>query len=343
MMLILGLNMIVCVVQNSQADSVGTAFTYQGRFMDSNSPADGTYDFEYKLYDALMLGTQLGNAIDKDNLEVIDGYFTTELDFGSGVFNGEARWLEISIRPGDSTGSYTTLNPRQELTPTPYAIYTDNGGSGTTNYIAKFTDGNGITDSAIYELSGKVGIGTLSTTADLHVSGLGDDIFKITDTYYSNELRIGTDAQLTNYLRIRPSQGDGLAITGNNDYIGVFVKASNGYVGIRTSNPMGTLDVNGSIYQRGSLLHADYVFEQDYELESLDEHSQFMWQNGHLKAIPKAEINADGQEVVELGAHRRGMVEELEKAHIYIEQLDKRVKELEEKLARLEAKEEGAK
>lgn len=331
LMLILGLNMIVCVVQNSQADSIGTAFTYQGRFMDSNSPADGMYDFEYKMYDALTLGTQLGNAIYKDNLEVIDGYFTTELDFGTGVFDGEARWLEISVRPGDSTGSYTTLNPRQELTPVPYAMYVKGCGwidEGTVVRLDTVTD--------------NVGIGLSNPTADLHVSGSGDNVFKITETYYGNELRIGTDAQLTNYLRIRTSQGDGLAITGNQDFIGVFVKASNSYVGIRTSDPKGTLDVNGSIYQRGSLLHADYVFEPDYELESVEEHSQFMRQNGHLRAIPKAEINADGQEVVELGAHRRGMVEELEKAHIYIEQLNKRVKELEEKLATLEAKEGGA-
>lgn len=332
MMLILGLNMIVCVVQNSQADSMGTAFTYQGRFIDSNSPAVGSYDFEYKLYDALTGGTQLGNAIYKDNLDVVDGYFTTGLDFGTGVFDGEARWLEIGVRPGDATGSYTTLNPRQELTPIPYAMYVERCGwvdDGTVVRLDTATD--------------KVGIGSSSPTADLHVTGLNDDIFKITDTYNNNELRIGTDAQMTGFLRIRTSQGDGLCITGNNDVTSVFVEASSGYVGIGTSSPNGLLDVNGKIYQRGILLHADYVFEPDYELESIEEHSQYMWQHGHIKAVPKAEKNTDGQEVIEIGAHLRGIVEELEKAHIYIEQLNNRVKELEKKLARLEAQEEGAK
>jgi hypothetical protein len=45
-----------------------------------------------------------------------------KLDFGSGAFNGDARWLEIGVRPGASTGAYTTLDSRQELTPAPYAL-----------------------------------------------------------------------------------------------------------------------------------------------------------------------------------------------------------------------------
>lgn len=47
-------------------------------------------------------------------------------------------------------------------------------------------------------------------------------------------------------------------------------------VGIGTTSPMGKLDVNGAIYQRGSPLHADYVFESDYKLETIDEHATFI-------------------------------------------------------------------
>jgi len=112
---------------------------------------------------------------------------------------------------------------------------------------------------------------------------------------------------------------------------------STGEVGIGTITPYGKLDVNGSIYQRGSQLHADYVFEPGYDLESIDEHSEFMWQHKHLAAIPKVIVDGNGQEILEIGAHRKGMVEELEKAHIYIEQLHNRIEVLEEKLAKLEA------
>lgn len=110
-----------------------------------------------------------------------------------------------------------------------------------------------------------------------------------------------------------------------------------GRVGIMTSSPQGTLDVNGSIYQRGGVLHADYVFEDDYELESIEEHAAFMWENKHLTAIPKARADENGLEVIEVGSHRRGIVEELEKAHIYIDQLHRRIAELDARLAALEA------
>ena len=104
-------------------EEMGTGFMYQGRLIDSNSVADGLYDFEFELYDAPSDGNQLGTGtIDINDLDVIDGYFTVVLDFGA-VFDGTARWLEIAIRPGASIGAYDTLSPRQETTPAPYAIY----------------------------------------------------------------------------------------------------------------------------------------------------------------------------------------------------------------------------
>jgi len=103
--------------------SVGTAFTYQGQLSDDESPAEGTYDFEFKLHDDPTSDSQVGSTVYVDDLDVSDGVFTTKLDFGSGVFTGEARYLEIGVRAGDSAGTYTTLAPRQELTPAPYAHY----------------------------------------------------------------------------------------------------------------------------------------------------------------------------------------------------------------------------
>ncbi|MHC4150022.1 MAG: hypothetical protein ACYSR5_11115 [Planctomycetota bacterium] len=44
------------------------------------------------------------------------------------------------------------------------------------------------------------------------------------------------------------------------------------------------------------------------------------------------------QEIIEVGGHRRGIVEELEKAHIYIEQLHKRIGELQEQNGRMEGR-----
>ena len=109
--------------------------------------------------------------------------------------------------------------------------------------------------------------------------------------------------------------------------------ANNGNIGIGTDSPSGKLEVNGSIWQSGNELHADYVFEKDYNLETIEVHAKHMWENKHLPSVPKASTNNQGDEIVEIGTHRRGILEELEKAHIYIEQLNQRLKQLEKKLA----------
>lgn len=61
-----------------------------------------------------------------------------------------------------------------------------------------------------------------------------------------------------------------------------------------------------------------------------------MWNNKHLKAIPKASVDKSGKEIVEVGSHRRGIVEELEKAHIYIEQIHMQIKKQNDAIQLLE-------
>ena len=50
--------------------ALGTAFTYRGRLTDNGSPADGSYDFEFKLYNAFNAGNQVGNSVAKDDIIV---------------------------------------------------------------------------------------------------------------------------------------------------------------------------------------------------------------------------------------------------------------------------------
>jgi len=119
------------VVCDSRAAPMGTAFTYQGRLIDANNPADGLYDFLFRLYDANVTGTQKGSTINIGEVDVIDGYFTVELDFGSKFFDGDARWLETSVRPGElkDPNTYTVLVPRQKVQPVPYALYAGSAAS----------------------------------------------------------------------------------------------------------------------------------------------------------------------------------------------------------------------
>ena len=65
---------------------------------------------------------------------VSNGLFTVTLDFGTGIFTGPARWLEIGVRTAN-IGAFTTLSPRQQLTPAPYALFAARAGSVTNGAI----------------------------------------------------------------------------------------------------------------------------------------------------------------------------------------------------------------
>src|SRR5580765_3326172 len=116
----------------ASAAPVGTAFTYQGAVQKNGVAISGACSIRFSLYDALTGGSLVG-APNPNTIAVTatNGLFTATLDFGASAFNGNnARWLEIELEgPGDV--SYTTLSPRQPVTPAPYALYAVNG-SGST-------------------------------------------------------------------------------------------------------------------------------------------------------------------------------------------------------------------
>ncbi|HEX7186518.1 MAG TPA: hypothetical protein VF756_32150, partial [Thermoanaerobaculia bacterium] len=118
----------------AQPTPLGTAFTYQGRLTDGGAAAAGTYDFEIRLFDAASGGSQISGTLDRGDIAVVDGLFTVLLDFGANAFPGEARWLEIGVRPGNSGGAYTTLSGRQELTLVPNAIQASQLGGHDSAY-----------------------------------------------------------------------------------------------------------------------------------------------------------------------------------------------------------------
>ncbi len=96
-----------------------TAFTYQGQLKDNGTNANGAYTMIFKLYDAVTAGNQVGSGL-TNNPTLANGLFTVNLDFGN-VFNGAARWLDITVQAG--TNSPETLTPRVQVLPTPYAQF----------------------------------------------------------------------------------------------------------------------------------------------------------------------------------------------------------------------------
>jgi hypothetical protein len=130
--------------------ALGTAFTYQGRLVKSGTPLTDTCDLRFRLFDAAAAGTQIGATLTLNGQSVTAGLFTVQLDFGQGAFNGDARWLEIAPKcTGDA--SFVVLNPRQPLTPAPYALalpglYTQENGT-SPNLIGGY-NGNLVTTGA---------------------------------------------------------------------------------------------------------------------------------------------------------------------------------------------------
>ncbi len=116
--------LLLALLSCNLASAQTTAFTYQGKLTDAGNPANGNYDLQFKLFDALSGGAQQGETVTNPTVAVSAGIFTVTLDFGPNVFGGANRWLEIGVRPAGSVNAYTVLAPRQPITSTPYAIQT---------------------------------------------------------------------------------------------------------------------------------------------------------------------------------------------------------------------------
>ena len=214
-----------------------TAFTYQGQLKRAGVPLNGLIDARFSLW---MHSTgqspehQIGSALALDSVEVANGLFNVELDFGQDAFNGNARWLQIEIHDhADPPGTFTTLAPRQPLTPTPYALQT-----------------RGIT----VDEENRVGIGTKSPAEALTVAG---NIELGTSSGDYRQMRIGGGNSDGFIYGSFPRFGDGIHMgynyfadaTGGNQVIhsdGGTSRLSMGYgsIALAASGPGGAPPVN---------------------------------------------------------------------------------------------------
>ncbi|MBX3266915.1 MAG: tail fiber domain-containing protein [Acidobacteria bacterium] len=109
------------IVLSASAIAQTTAFSFQGKLSDGGIPANGSYDLQFRIYDSLAGGTQVGSSVGISGVIATGGIFSVELDFGAGAFDGGDRWLEIAVSPAGAA-TFTTLAPRQRLGSSPYAI-----------------------------------------------------------------------------------------------------------------------------------------------------------------------------------------------------------------------------
>src|SRR5688572_14707617 len=110
------LALVVSAATYTQAQ--GTAFIYHGQLTQKGQSPNGERDLRFGLFDNPTNGTAIA-TLDRPDVSLRGGAFTVTLDFGNN-FDGDARWLEISVK--NNKGQFVTLKPRQKFMPTPYAI-----------------------------------------------------------------------------------------------------------------------------------------------------------------------------------------------------------------------------
>ena len=94
--LLIGLLIGIAVAPAALAQS-GTVFTYQGRLLDTSAPANGTYEFQFRLYNVANGGTALATYVPPAAIAIVQGLVNAPVDFGA-LFVGADLYLEVGVR-----------------------------------------------------------------------------------------------------------------------------------------------------------------------------------------------------------------------------------------------------
>ena len=113
----------------ASASNAQTAFTYQGVLRDAGNLSNGSVDFEFRAFDALSGGAQIGSTQVVSDIAVSNGVFTVTLDFGA-VYATGSRFLDIRVANSTGAGpsvAHTALSPRQPMLSVPIATTVPDG------------------------------------------------------------------------------------------------------------------------------------------------------------------------------------------------------------------------
>jgi hypothetical protein len=236
------------------ASTVPTMISYQGQLLDrgGNLVPDGTYSMTFKLYDASIGGNLLWS--ETQSVTVTNGLFNVMLGAARSLdgvdFLGES-YLEVGVNG-------QVLSPRQQMVSVPYAFRAANA-----DKLQGEPDWDGACTGIMHThcITDKVGIGTVTPSHPLTVrsGGFQDAIRTLKEPIPGGEWGVVIGAA-------SPEEGNGGRIFGYNPAIGpssdnaegwvdLFINSFGrhtilnlhyGNVGIGTTNPQSTLQVEGS-------------------------------------------------------------------------------------------------
>ncbi|WP_461639598.1 hypothetical protein [Labilibaculum euxinus] len=238
------------------------------------------------------------------------------------TFQSKAQLNTAPLPAGETKiGGHLHSGASNEVWTDATSLYFNYRGNAVATHFWNLDGGTGKTIMSLLK-NGNVGIGTSSPLGVLDVRGTtylgtsGNFIF-----HANNELNYKYDSE----------QNEGWWInyrgTYNKDqfrdfYLGngkgesvLMVDGSISSIGIGTNTPTEKLDVRGTIKATEIKVQAqtaDFVFEEDYQLKSLEEVEQFVKTNNHLPDIPSAkEMKEDGVGLAEMNKLLLQKVEEL--------------------------------
>ena len=238
----------------------GTAFNYQGRLNVAGSPANGSYDLRFAVYDAVTNGNLASVWLTNAAVVVSNGLFSATLNFGNGIFTGTNYWLDIAVRPTGET-NFIALWPRQPVLPVPYAIFATTASNVLGTVSAAQLTGTVPSSQISGTYANPVSFSSSGNTFWGTFSGSGPTLSNLN----ASQLTSGTvaDARLTtNVALLNASQtfsGSNL-FTGTNNFYGVntFTNRGNSFVGSFFGNGLvGWISVGGTATQ--AMANAGYL------------------------------------------------------------------------------------
>lgn len=213
---------LLCIAGSAFGQPVGSAFTYQGELVEHGVPADGSRDFEFRLFDSETGGSQIGTTQTLTGVAVSEGVFSVSLDFGYAPFatSDQSRWLEIGVR-ADSGQPWTVLEPRQVIHAAPFALHSE------------FVPPGSITETEIDTSSVQARIQS-ACTPGMYMRGVDQ----------AGEVTCESDADGTDAVAQHAMNTDAHHPYVWFEHTPGTTYTLNDYVGINTGSPVATLHVN---------------------------------------------------------------------------------------------------
>jgi trimeric autotransporter adhesin len=238
--------LVLLLVGVGSAFGQTSEFAYQGRLNDAGAAANGSYQFQFKLFDAAEGGSQVGKTIEGKQVLVTDGVYGTTLDFGAEAFSGGDRYLEVSVRKTEAD-AYAPMS-RQKINSTPYSIRantatnTENvGGETSTNVANTVQKVNDATSSNVADTlvkrdrTGNIAVGGIVFPDGSVLKTAGYSGGKIVNPETSNIAGAGTVNRISKWMDATGTLGDS-----------IITETPEGFIGIGITNPTAKFSVKAS-------------------------------------------------------------------------------------------------